>query len=230
MSKLSKHQRKLKKQKQIALKKAIRGAPMLARTPCNEPLNGQMVIRKITTYVPEVIATEIITPASGNGEQKKISQIVFKPHAVKALKNIIAWGDSTDFNRTEQQGILLGQVYQTPSGYTGVVEEVILSAAVGNQVFVESEHSQWFAMEQEMDKLNANRKKKLIRVGWWHTHPNMNVFMSSTDKNTQSLYFHKDWQFAVVLNPQNERMAAFIGENADPCSCYFINTHFEKIK
>ena len=230
MKKLSKHQRKLKKQKQIALKKAICGDPVRKKVSCDEPLKGGMVIRKKNIYVPTKIDTEIISPAFGNGDKKIVSQIIFKPHAVKCLKRYIGWGSRTDFNMTEQQGILLGQVYQTPSGYTGVVEEVLLSEAVGNQVFIESNHSQWFAMEQQLDKLNESRKRKYIKVGWWHTHPNMSVFMSGTDKGTQSMYFHKDWQYAVVANPQDERIAAFVGEHADPCACYFVNSNFYKLK
>lgn len=230
MKKLSKRQRKLKKQKQIAQRKAIRGDPRKRKTDFGESLRGGMLIRKKNIYVPTKVDEEIISPALGNGDKKKVSQIIFKPHAVRCLKKHIGWGTQTDFNVTEQQGILLGQVFQTPSGYTGVVEEVLLSEAIGNQVFVESAHSQWFAMEQQMDKLNESRKRKYVKIGWWHTHPNMSVFMSGTDKGTQSAYFHKDWQFAVVANPQDERIAAFVGENADQCSCYFVNSNFYKLK
>ena len=195
----------------------------------NKQLNTMIVKRK-NVFKPNDISREMITQATLNNKSTNTSQLVFKPHAVNQIQKYTDWEKSTARNTVEQQGILLGSIYKTSSGFYGVVEEVILSDAIGNKVYVESAHSDWSKMDKQMDILNENRKRKLVKLGWWHTHPNMSIFMSGTDKNTQSNYFYKDWQFAVVLNPQDKDWGVFIGENADICSGYFLNFNVYKLK
>lgn len=230
MKKLSKKKRKLKKKQAMDREQKEKACSCYLPVMYSEkPLTG-MVVRKKNIFVPRVIDHEIISSVSANQEQHSVSQIIFKPQAVKQLQRYIDWGESTKRNVIEQQGVLLGSVYQTPSGYSGVVEAVLLSEAVGNQVYVESAHSDWSKMDRQMDELNRGRKRKLVKLGWWHTHPNMGIFMSGTDKGTQSNYFYKDWQFAVVLNPQDKKWGAFVGENADPCVGCFLNNNVFKLK
>jgi len=147
-------------------------------------------------------------------------------NAVKELQRFICWGESNHLNKNEQQGILAGHiVHDIKNGfYIGVVESVILSKAQGSAAYVESSHSEWNDMVKELDGLNIGRSgdTKLIKVGWWHTHPNMGVFMSGTDTDTQKKYYNKDWQFAIVLNPQGKRWGVFVGANATPCEGFFL--------
>ena len=230
MKKLSKKKRKLKKKQAMDREQKEKACSCYLPVMYSEKPLTCMVVRKKNIFVPRVIDHEIISSASANQEQHSVSQIIFKPQAVKQLQRYIDWGESTKRNVIEQQGVLLGSVYQTPSGYSGVVEAVLLSEAVGNQVYVESAHSDWSKMDRQMDELNRGRKRKLVKLGWWHTHPNMGIFMSGTDKGTQSNYFYKDWQFAVVLNPQEKKWGAFVGENADPCVGCFLNNNVFKLK
>lgn len=195
----------------------------------DKPLTG-LVITGIKKFNPRTIDHEIISSVDSSHQMRTGSQIIFKPQAVRQLQRYIDWGRCTKTNVVEQQGILLGTLYKTPSGYSGVVEEVILSDAIGNQVYVESSHSYWYKMDAQMDALNEKRKRKLVKLGWWHTHPNMNIFMSGTDKDTQEKYFYKDWQFAVVLNPQDRKWGAFIGKDARACEAYFLNSNVFKLK
>jgi hypothetical protein len=41
--------------------------------------------------------------------------------------------------------------------------------------------------------------------------------MSGTDLNTQQKMFSKNWQFAIVLNPQKQTWRAFRGADAREC-------------
>lgn len=230
MKKLSKKKRKLKKQREIKCGNKAEELSLYSPAMYSEkPLTG-MVVKKKNIFIPRVIDHEIISSACANQEPHKVSQIIFKPQAVKQLHRYIDWGEATKKNMIEQQGILLGSVYQTPSGYSGVVEAVLLSDAIGNQVYVESAHSDWSRMDRQMDELNQTRKRKLVKLGWWHTHPRMAIFMSGTDKETQTNYFYKDWQFAVVLNPQDKKWGAFVGENAEPCVGFFLNDNVFKLR
>ena len=230
MKKLSKKERKLKKKKAIEYKHVSKKHSVESKKTASYKTLTGMVVKKKYTFVPSFIDDDIISVASDNIEGACSNQIVFKPQAVKQLKHYIDWGRSTKRNTFEQQGILLGNVYQTPSGYVGVVDTILLSESVGNQVYIESAHSDWSKMDQQMDEINSNRKRKLVKLGWWHTHPNMGIFMSGTDRETQANYFYKDWQFAVVLNPQDEKWGAFAGEKACSCAGFFLNKNVYKLK
>lgn len=230
MKKISRKKRKMKKRHEMGCEHKAKMLSVNSQIVCSDRTLSCMMIKKRSIFVPRVIDHEIISYASANQEQHSVSQIIFKPQAIKQLRQYIDWGESTQRNVIEQQGILLGSVYQTPSGYSGVVEAVLLSEAIGNQVYVESAHSDWSKMDCQMDELNRERKRKLVKIGWWHTHPNMGIFMSGTDKGTQANYFYKDWQFAVVLNPQDKKWGAFVGEKAEPCVGYFLNNNVFKLK
>ena len=224
--------KKCKHKKRQAMERAHKTKEYSFQSPAmysDEPLMG-MVVKKKNVFAPRVIDYEIISFAGANQACPGKSQILFKPLAVKQLHGYIDWGKSTKRNVIEQQGILLGTVYQTSTGFSAIVEAVLLSDAIGNQVYVESAHSDWSRMNSQMDELNQTRKRKLVKIGWWHTHPNMGIFMSGTDKATQSNYFYKDWQFAVVLNPQDKKWGAFVGENAEPCVGCFLNNNVFKLK
>ena len=42
---------------------------------------------------------------------------------------------------------------------------------------------------------------ELITVGWFHTHPNLGVFYSSTDRSTQQAFFNQPWNVGLVIDP-----------------------------
>lgn len=194
-----------------------------------EPLDG-MLFNRINRFVPQRTEARLFSGTLTCDDALFGSELVFTRAAAKQIKEFTDWGKQTERNRVEQQGMLLGQVYSTPDGFIGLVEFVVLSEAVGNSVYIESAHSEWSEMDRVMDEENARRKYKLVKVGWWHTHPNMSIFMSETDKTTQRNYFNENWQFAAVLNPQHMKWGAFVGEKSEECFGCFINLDLKKIK
>ena len=189
-------------------------------TNITSPVSRGIVLldKKPTPIIEAVVSTE-------NAAHCK-HKLFLSRQAVKELHQHICWGESNRLNLNEQQGILVGRIVcETNSGnYIGVVEHVILSKAQGSAAYVESSHSEWNDMVKELDRLNVGKSEgeKFIKVGWWHTHPNMGIFMSGTDQDTQRKYYNKDWQFAIVLNPQAKRWGVFIGANATPCEGFFL--------
>jgi proteasome lid subunit RPN8/RPN11 len=97
-------------------------------------------------------------------------------------------------------------------------------SAKGSSVHLEMTHDTWKEMLDSADKLlEQSPQRELQIIGWYHTHPNgLQVFMSGTDRDTQSRMFAHDWQFAVVLNPQKQRWRAFFGHTARECKGYVI--------
>ena len=50
------------------------------------------------------------------------------------------------------------------------------------------------------DQIDANYKGQKI-VGWYHTHPNMGVFLSHYDTWLHNNFFPEPWQVALVVEP-----------------------------
>lgn len=147
--------------------------------------------------------------------------------AMGSLSKHIGWGETTEFNRVEQGGILLGEVFQDENtGITfGVVEEIIpAQTARGSSTYLEMSHETWKDMLDAVDlMLEKGSRPNLHIIGWYHTHPNnLSVFMSGTDMGTQSRFFFHDWQFAVVVNPQQRVWRAFYGREARECKGFVV--------
>lgn len=47
----------------------------------------------------------------------------------------------------------------------------------------------------------VRREKSIISVGYYHSHPNMQIFQSPTDITYYSTYFIDKYQIAIVVNP-----------------------------
>ena len=140
----------------------------------------------------------------------------------------IGWGERINRNIVEQGGILLGQVYKDLEQKIqfAVVEKAIAGwTAKGSSAYLEMGHEVWKEMIEMVDNyLDANPNYNIQIIGWYHTHPNsLDVFMSGTDRNTQSLHFSKNWHYAIVLNPHRQIWKAFYGKNAIECEGKFLH-------
>ena len=47
-------------------------------------------------------------------------------------------------------------------------------------------------------------------LGWYHSHPNLGAFFSSTDKYTQKNFFPNNYNLVLVVDPYNEEHKIFI--------------------
>jgi proteasome lid subunit RPN8/RPN11 len=140
----------------------------------------------------------------------------------------IGWGKSTEYNSVEQGGILLGYTYydEKQKLLYGVVEIAIPAlTAKGSSTYLKFDHNTWKAMINKVDNiiLNIEKNRQLYIIGWYHTHPGrLSVFMSSTDRNTQKRMFSQDWQYAIVLNPQNKIWKVFNGSKTIECRGFIL--------
>jgi proteasome lid subunit RPN8/RPN11 len=159
-------------------------------------------------------------------------ELYISMQAMNQIKNHIEWGEGTHNNQVEQGGILLGHVYKdsVKEIFFGIVEEAIAGkSAKGSGAYLEMDHTTWKEMIDYADNiLDSNPQKNLQIIGWYHTHPNgLSVFMSGTDRSTQSRMFSNDWQFAVVLNPHKKVWRVFHGHDSKECKGFvfdeFIN-------
>ncbi len=95
----------------------------------------------------------------------------------------------------EESLFLLGAIYSHKS-YTSQIEG---TAGLYQKKF------------QRIKKKRKNENLKII--GWWHSHPNLGCFLSSTDLLTQKYFFSKEYQVALVIDPFRNEFEFFSLDN-----------------
>ncbi len=95
-----------------------------------------------------------------------------------AFSKIIDWASSN--TEREVGGYLIGEVKDKRV----IIKEAVFAVAESNPTFVAFDNMIQFRIIEELEKKGV----KDAIVGWWHTHPGMGVFLSSTDIATQKIY------------------------------------------
>lgn len=177
----------------------------------------KITINTTTEYKPEEAKAPLEhRERSQNPLNDERRYLIFTKEAWDKLEFGIGWGRRTPKNHVEQGGVMLGRVRRYKKEIYNYVESIALADTKGSPAFVEFTPAMWADMQDQLSLTNENRgaDEQLFIVGWFHTHPNMSVFMSGTDRNTQNLNFWQDWQASLVLNPQGKNYKAFFGKNA----------------
>jgi proteasome lid subunit RPN8/RPN11 len=52
-------------------------------------------------------------------------------------------------------------------------------------------------------------------VGWYHSHPNLGVFFSGTDRKTQRAFFNQSHSIGLVIDPIRLEEKWFIGADSE---------------
>ena len=101
----------------------------------------------------------------------------------------------------EHGGFLIGGVVMDGSPETSVTtfvkHAVPCPSASGTLSHLTFDHDCW-----ELVNNHPNiQDESLSFVGWFHSHPGMQVTMSKKDKFIQSRFFGSPWQVAWIMNP-----------------------------
>jgi proteasome lid subunit RPN8/RPN11 len=113
----------------------------------------------------------------------------------------------------EVAGILLG----TCSADAEVIKVSHIAVARdedSSPVHFKFTYSVWDDLIDQMEEMSRATGEKLLLLGWYHTHPNMAVFLSRYDLRTHR-DFHRPYQFALVLAPK--------AGTADTSVGFFVN-------
>jgi proteasome lid subunit RPN8/RPN11 len=108
----------------------------------------------------------------------------------------------------ELGGFLLGNRYRCPSScrdYVIIDQYSPARSTESNEVRLAFTHEAW---AQLADELSGKFLGKLL-VGWYHSHPRMDVFLSSHDMDIQTERFPEPWMVALVLEPEKHRGGFF---------------------
>lgn len=151
--------------------------------------------------------------------------------ACQEISEHIGWNRyDVGFNRVEQGGLLIGEVFEDNNIIYGIAHRAIAgNLAKGSATYLDMNHKVWKSMLERADEL-IEKNNNLHIIGWYHTHPNsLNVFMSGTDRNTHNKFFKESWHFAMVLNPHRKIRKVFNGKEVKEVNVYDIRKKNEKV-
>lgn len=118
----------------------------------------------------------------------------------------------------EVGGILLGEIHREPA--EGIVYPVITQSLPAHFA-VESRGHLTFTRETwlELHRKREEQFPDLEIVGWYHTHPGLDIFLSAWDLFIHNHFFNQPWQIALVIDPHQQAAGIFVwnnGEIVDP--------------
>ncbi|MFX1594033.1 MAG: Mov34/MPN/PAD-1 family protein [Promethearchaeota archaeon] len=106
------------------------------------------------------------------------------------IGNILNWNGKI-YTLIEESLFLLGAIY-SDKFYTGQIE-----GTAG-------------LYQRKFQRIKKKRKNENLRIiGWWHSHPDLGCFLSSTDLLTQKYFFNKPYQVALVIDPVRDEFEFF---------------------
>jgi proteasome lid subunit RPN8/RPN11 len=118
----------------------------------------------------------------------------------------------------EVGGVLIGQVLQARKrqGQYVVIEDTLEAHHTDfGPAHLTFTHDSLVHLNNELDDRYPGRQM----VGWYHTHPHMDIFLSSQDIWLHSNFFGEPWQVALVIEPCSDRGGFFCweaGNKLDP--------------
>ena len=109
----------------------------------------------------------------------------------------------------EVAGILLG-TRSEDNQFIRVSHIAIAQDEDSSPVHFKFTYSVWDDLIDQMESLSREAGTELLLVAWYHTHPNMSVFLSRYDLRTHR-DFDRPYQFALVLAPQRGTEQTSVG-------------------
>lgn len=118
--------------------------------------------------------------------------------------------------RVELGGVLLGGQFEDPAGRPFVVisESIRAEHYEATQGSFKFTHATW----QEITRRRQELHPELRMVGWYHTHPDWGVFLSSMDLFICEHFFNRPLDLALVVDPCRQDRGYFFwtGDPHDP--------------
>lgn len=112
----------------------------------------------------------------------------------------------------EAGGLLVGYGCRDARGLYLLIEEAIpATSAQGQRLSVTFTHQAWEEMlARKQSEYPAHRI-----VGWYHTHPNLGVFLSERDLFIHQHFFADSMHIALVIDPADFTWGLFYWQNND---------------
>jgi proteasome lid subunit RPN8/RPN11 len=119
---------------------------------------------------------------------------------LQVAKQLQAEGQRSIKTDKEVAGILLGT--KSPDNQAIKISHIAIAVDEDSSpVHFKFTYSVWDDLIDQMERMSREAGEELLLLGWYHTHPNMSVFLSRYDLRTHR-DFHRPYQFALVLAPR----------------------------
>lgn len=133
--------------------------------------------------------------------------VLVKPECKRLIDEHVREG------RTELGGLLLGRVYTLGSNGQDPCLIAIRRAIASRDfdatgVSLRMDTGVWDAARDAQDADGE------IVIGWYHSHPNLGAFFSSTDRMTQERFFAHSYSIGLVVDPVRHDEKWFLGPQA----------------
>lgn len=176
----------------------------MPRIEWQETLEFEAPIRSIRDFCQ---ANHIVPPMRSGSSR---SVVFIEKEALRQLNEFLL----RDLSR-EHGGVLLGQAFFDPQEqrYFVVIRfSIAAHGTEGSQVHLQYTPSTWASISEVIDQAHQD----MVVVGWYHSHPGLGVFMSSTDRATQKAFWNRAWNLAIVVDPVAQKTGWFAGEECSP--------------
>jgi proteasome lid subunit RPN8/RPN11 len=121
----------------------------------------------------------------------------------------------------EQGGLLIGRAWSNPNPNATSIARVEIIEAIASNNSESTEYSLkmsaqvWTDANHRIKQLCEAGIRDIRIVGWFHSHPNLGAFFSSTDRATQAAFFYQPYSVGWVIDPftmdANRYQAFFMG-------------------
>lgn len=120
--------------------------------------------------------------------------------------------DHLDSRNTELGGLLVGRVISRRDLIDGIIF-IEVTDSIASTDFYSTPVSLTMGTEV-WDKASLESNSQNFVIGWYHSHPNLGAFFSSTDRSTQSKFFNHKYSIGLVIDPIREQESCFIGSDS----------------
>jgi proteasome lid subunit RPN8/RPN11 len=137
-----------------------------------------------------------------------------------ALTNLLRHGEQGLLTEQEVAGGLVGEPgveRQTGVPFTRIRAALAVQGRA-DRYEVEIPPESWWGLSTLVREDPAYRGTLLL--GWYHSHPTFDAYLSPIDQLTQRQFFAEDWQIAIVVAPQQRQVKAFHGAEGRPCALF----------
>jgi proteasome lid subunit RPN8/RPN11 len=169
--------------------------------------------RETMAKPPKIVAEhrkeiESIPPPPSNriGYPKDLLDGIFEIYLTKpSIDKVIAHCRAYAGQRLEVMGFLIGDVFQWKDSQFTLVKDVVTTDLEATAISVRFDKEGFGELFGKLDEL----KYDYVIVGWYHSHPGLGCFLSSTDIDTQNRMFKMPYHTALVVDPIKNEIKAY---------------------
>ncbi|MFX1379614.1 MAG: Mov34/MPN/PAD-1 family protein [Promethearchaeota archaeon] len=113
-------------------------------------------------------------------------------------------------------GYLIGNILKWNERIYTVIEEslFLIGAVYSDKTYTSQIEGTAGLYQKKFQRIKKKRNNDNLRIiGWWHSHPNLGCFLSSTDLLTQKYFFPDEYQVALVIDPVRNEFEFFCIDN-----------------